>query len=194
MGSFTAKASNTEGKAFELPPTGAHPAVLVGLFDLGTHSHTFQGDTKRARKLYFVWELTAEHTKEGETFLVGRDFTWSLNKKSNLRPFIESWVGESLREDQEFDFGSLLSQPCQITLKGKAIGENKKVVEVSGICPPMRGLTVPEATRDITTLNLDDFSSSLDPLNIPEWVPRLYGREIADDIKASEEWQALPNF
>jgi hypothetical protein len=194
MGSFTAKATSKEGGSFEIPKAGARPARLVGLFDLGTHSREFQGKMTENRKLFFVWELTGEFDSEGRPFVVGRDFSWSLHKKSKLRPFVESWSGSSLREDEQFDFGTFLDQPCLITLTQKEIGEGKKVVEVSGIAPPFPGLSVPPASHPITTVCLDDFSSSIDPLDIPGWVPRLFGREIADDIKASHEWQSLPAF
>lgn len=192
MASFTAKASSSEG-TYELPPAGAHPAVLVGLIDLGTHTRTFNGDSKTARKIMFIWELTAESNSKGENFVVAQDYTWSLNKKAKLRPLIEGYAGRALRDDEAFDFGTLLGVPCQVTLTANMTSGGKSFVEVSGACKPMRGLTVPPATREVFTFSPDDLEAQVPDLDIPAWIPRLYGREVSDEIKASEEYQALPD-
>ena len=54
--SFKMKSSSGEGGQFEIPPAGNHPAVLVGIIDLGTRPSTFQGKTTDRREVYLVWE------------------------------------------------------------------------------------------------------------------------------------------
>src|SRR4051812_15651725 len=113
---WTAKANNSEGGDFELPPGGMYPAVLVSLIDLGTHERTFNGQTTEARKLFFVWELTGEFDSKGQPFIVAQDYTWSLHKKAKLRAMIEEWRGKGMSDEEEFDLISLLGKPCMLTL------------------------------------------------------------------------------
>jgi hypothetical protein len=194
MGRFTATVSASEGKKYEKPPAGVHAAVLIGLFDLGTHSRTYSdGKTKRNRKLFFVWELTAEADSKGENFVVGCDFTWSLHDKANLRKFVESWIGEAIPKGGKIDLDDFLDKPCLITLMNNDLGNNKTVVDVVGIAPPMRGLPVPPASRGVATFLMSDIESQASLIDLPDWVPRLYGREIREEIKASEEWRAMPD-
>lgn len=192
MSPFGAKATNKEGGDFELPPSGLHPAVLVALIDLGTHSHTYNGKTEEKRKIFLVWELTAEHQKSGETFMVAQDYTWSLNVKANFRKMLEAWSGRSFSEDEEFDPIKLIGRPCVVSLsEGKTAG-GKKFVEVVGVAQPMRGQAVPPLTVEQFAWHLSQISDQKMEIPIPEWVPRNYGRPVTDDIKASKEFKALP--
>jgi hypothetical protein len=191
---FTAKASNSEGGDYERPPTGSHPAVLIGLIDLGTHGFVYQGERKEARKLLFAWELTAEQNKQGENFVVAADFTWSLGKNANLRKFLEGWTGRGFANDEEFDIGSLLGKSCVVNLTEGQTAKGNKFIEVASATPPMRGLTVPPAKRPIYAFSLAQETSATEDPDIPDWVPYLYGRKVVDEVKASIEWGKLPNF
>ncbi len=190
--SFRMKASSSEGE-YELPPTGQQPAVLIGLIDLGTHTRTFNGKSSTNRKLLFVWELVAETSSKGDQFVVGQDFTWSLNAKANLRKFLEGWIGRSLKEDEEFDFAMLLGQACVLNLSEGMTGGGKKFVEVASAAKPMKGLTVPPASNAVFAFSIDAQTNNAPP-DLPEWTPMIYGRKVIDDIVASEEWGKLPPF
>ena len=191
---FATKATSNEGGNFELPPGGSYPAVLIGLVDLGTHTDTFNNEAKDSRKIMFVWELTSEHQENGETFVVGQAYTWSLNKKAKLRPMIEGWTGKVLSDSEEFDPLTLMGRTCVVNLTEGETGAGKKFVNVTSVTPPMKGLTVPPSTREQFVFHLSMINSALDPLPIPEWCPRVYGTEVVAKIKASHEFQKLPNF
>jgi hypothetical protein len=164
------------------------------LIDLGTHDHTYNGKTSEAHKILLVWELTAEKMTSGETFLVARDFTWSLNKKAKLREFLEGWLGRAIADGEELDLDMMVGRPCVVNLSEGVSGAGKKFVEVAGCGPPLRGLTIPPATvRPILYCLAEQTSCSDDPPN-PERVPFLYGRRVADEIKNSKEWAKLPPF
>lgn len=190
---FRSTATSSEGGDFERPPSGMHPAVLVGLIDLGTHTRTYGGKTWDARKILFAWELTAEKDKDGNNFIVAQDYTWSLNKKANLRSVIEGWIGRGLRDDEEYDFGQLLGQACIVNLTEGLTAGGKKFTEIASASPVMRGMTVPPKTVTLYAFCLAEEKSSLDDPPIPSWVPLMYGRKVVDEIKASHEWAALPN-
>lgn len=187
---FSKKASNSSGEDFERPPSGAHPAYLIGLIDLGTQPYIFNKEQKEAPKIMFVWELTAEKNKAGDSFVVGQDFTFSLAKNSHLRPFAEGWIGKSLGADEEVDFLSLVGQPCQITLTDGTTASGKKFVEVASVCKPMRGLTVPEMT---ITPYVYTFESRKEP-DLPGWVPFSYGKKVLDVMKLAKEWNDIIPF
>jgi hypothetical protein len=191
---FARTATGNDGGNYERPPVGAHPAILVALIDLGTRTQTFQGQSQDRHKILFAWELTAEADSKGQNFIVSGDFTLSLHKKSGYRPFIEGWIGRTLADGESFDPVQLLGQPCQVTLAEGMTGGGKKYIEVTSACKPMRGLTVPPATKPTFIFLFDEqLSSSSDP-DIPDWVPMIYGRKVADDIKESHEWSNLSPF
>lgn len=83
------------GNTFEMPPAGVHPARLVKIIDLGTQESSFQGQTRRSRKLQLTFELLGDdRMSDGRPFTISRRFTASLGEKSALRPFLESWRGK----------------------------------------------------------------------------------------------------
>lgn len=192
---FRTTANNKEGGDYELPPCGTHPAVLVALIDLGTHKSTYPGKPDGERhKIMLCWELTAETDSKGENFIVGQDYTWSLGKKAHLRDVVQGFRGKDLADGEEFDLGTMLGQPCIINLTEGVSGGGKKFREIAAVNPPMRGLAVPPASRPVFAFLLSLINSTLDAIDVPEWVPRNYGRLVIDDIKASKEYLALPNF
>lgn len=192
--SFKTTAKNSEGGDWEMPPAGAHPAILVGLIDLGTTENTYQGKTSDRHKILLVWELTNESDSKGVNFLVAQDYTWSLGKKAALRPIVEGFRGKALADQEEFDPAVMLGQPSMINLTEGVSGNGKRFMEVAAVSPPMKGLTVAPATREITVFHLGSIHSTKDDLDIPGWIPLLYGRTVTDDIKKSKEYEALPAF
>lgn len=191
---FRTTASNNEGGDYERPPGGTHPAILVALVDLGTTKTTYNGKEKDRHKILLAWELTAEADSKGENFVVAQDYTWSLGKNATLRPLVEGFRGRTLGDNEEYDLAEMLGQPCMLSLTESVSGNGKKYMEVMSLSPPMRGLTVPPASRQIYAFSLAMINSTLDPLEIPTWIPKLYGRNVADDVKASQEYAKLPNF
>jgi len=94
--SFRIPATSGEGGDFELPPSGSHPAILIGIVDLGTRDNTYNGKTSKRHKIMLAWELTAENDSKGQTFVVAQDYTWSLNSKAQLRTIVEGFRGKGL--------------------------------------------------------------------------------------------------
>ena len=118
----------------------------------------------------------------------------TLNTKANLRKFLEGWQGRALKDDEEFDFATLLGSPCVLNLSEGLTGSGKKFVEVASAARPMKGLNVPPPSNAVFAFSLDaETSSASDPV-LPDWMPMIYGRKVVDDIKASEEWGKLPGF
>jgi len=188
---FSMKANSGEGGDFELPPSGLHPAVFVAIIDLGTHTREFNGERSDQHKLFLCCELTGENNSKGETFVVGQDYTYSLNKKAKLRAIVEGFLGRSLADGEEYDLALMIGKPCVVNLKDGVSGAGKKFVEVSSIGKPMKGQIIPEQTRESFAFSLTQVNSVKDDLGIPSWVPPNYGRKIEDEIKKSKEWDKL---
>ena len=187
---FGATASNKEGGDYERPPVGMHAAYLVSLIDLGTHDSVYQGKTTEARKIFFVWELTDEKNKEDENFVVGTEFRLTLGKNSNLRPFLEGWIGKAFQDGEEYNPLELVGHPCVLTLTEGVSAAGKKFIEVASCAKPMKNTTVPPPTRMSYVFDLDTKSDDSDP-GIPEWIPFSFGKKITEVIKASKEWGSL---
>lgn len=201
------KVVTTEDKKdFEAPKGGTYPAVLVGLIDLGTHTEDSDKGPRDVHKILFVWELSAEFDSKGNAFKVWRDFTLSLHNKSNLRPFVQGWLGRKLADNEEFDVSTLHGGKCQVTLTEGTTKNGKSYIDVSAAAQPMKGLTVPDATVDLYAFQFvrgvpdgnggfaeQQWDPRIDP-DIPDWVPPMYGRSVKAEIKKSKEWAALTPF
>lgn len=191
--SFNTDVSNTEARDFELPTAGLYPAMLIAIIDLGTHDETYGGKTSKKRQLQFVWELTSEVDSNGETFVVAQSYTWSLHKKSKLRPLMETLLGRELTEEQ-FNPGVFIGKPCMVSLQEGLSGNGKKYVEVSGLAQVPKNMTVNPATRQLFGFVIGSLTSSKQEPPIPDWVPFVYGESTVEKIKSSDEFQALPPF
>lgn len=174
--------------SYEAPPAGMHPAVLVAIVDLGTHTETFRdkGDQSErvsdSRKLFFVWELVGV-LKSGskEPHLVGERFTLSLGKKAKLRQLIEAWRGRALGDGERFDPAVLLGKPCNLNLQEKPGG----YVNYANASPPMKGQQIGKPYWALFKYHIDG-----DPSTIPDWVPYCYGTDVRDLIRDSKEKRA----
>jgi hypothetical protein len=191
--SFKTKASSGEGE-YELPPAGSHPAIMIGLVDLGTHDNTYNGKTAKRHKILLVWELTAESDSKGQAFIVAQDYTWSLNTKAQLRTIVEGFRAKALADDEEFDLMTMLGQPSMISLTEGVSGSGKKFVEVASVSRPSKHTTVPPASHETYVFHWGALASQKDDFELPDWMPRLYGRMVSDDLKASDEFAALVPF
>lgn len=114
---LTAKDS---GGSFEIAPAGVHLARCFQVIDLGIQNTPFKDDdglTKTQLQVRLVWELLGlERQENGKPFTVMRDFTNSLNEKSNLFGFLESWRGKKFEgaELDGFELTNVLGSYCQL--------------------------------------------------------------------------------
>ena len=191
---FNTKANSDEWGDYERPQPGTYPAILAALIDLGTHGFVYNGQAKESRKILLAWELAGEFDTKGNPFVIAQDFTWSLNKKAKLRGMVEGFIGRSLVDGEDYDLLTLLGQPCMVGVSEGITGSGKKFVEISSVSKPMKGLTVPPANHEPYAFAISMLTTAKDEIQIPAWVPMLYGRKVADDIQKSKEYGQLPPF
>ena len=174
-----------ETAAYELPSCGVHVARCIRCIDLGTQSSNFAGETKAQRKLQVTFELLGEEKQtNGEPFLVSRRFTASMNEKSSLRGFVESWLGRKLIAadfNGGFDIGDLLNRHAQLNLV-ETERDGKKYVNIQSITPLPKGMAVPGGHNEVVFFDLDG----------PDWtVFESLSQGLKDAISQSPEYQKL---
>ncbi len=184
---FEVKAEKGGGGDYEVPPAENHPAVLVGLIDLGTQRVEYANEVKWMRKIYLIWELTAcrlSGTKE-RNHVVGRDYTLTFGEKSKLRGLIESWFNKKFAEGQPFDLIKLLGRPCLLTIVHGTSGKGNVYAKIDSITAVPKGMTVPPAQQKALIWSIGE----AEPVPTAEWVPFLYGRPVKEVIEDSQEYR-----
>jgi hypothetical protein len=179
--------ATTGGGDYEKAPEGNHPAVLVGLIDLGTHEDEYQGTISSNRKVFLVWELVAEPLgKEGSSnHTIGRDYNVSFGPKAGLRLLIEKWRGKALGDGEEFDLTKLLGQKCLVQIVHKTSAKGSVYAKVEGVSGLPKGMAIPPAKVKPVAWGLDDDDAGDPPDGA--WLPYVRGKKVSDMIAESEE-------
>lgn len=100
-----------ERKPLTPAPAGLHNAVCVDVVDLGMVDSPW-GERPQVE---IRWQLETINPDTDKPYLVVRRFTLSLSEKSNLRPFLEGWLGRELTDEEAqsgFDLENLLGLPA----------------------------------------------------------------------------------
>ncbi len=174
---------------YETPPPGNHVAVCVAVVDLGRQwQDGFQGaDGKFQHRVYLAWELvTKKMTAIKRNHVVGLDLTVSLNEKAKLRHLLDNW---GVAHAAGFDVCDLLGRACllnvKVTVKQTPKGQ-RSYPAVMGVGGLPDGVAAAPSGLPLTTWLLSDHPAG-DVTGLPEWLPRLYGRPLADVIAGCEE-------
>lgn len=187
------KAPISAGADFKPAPSGAHPAILIQLVDLGTQESVHNGETKQLRKLRMVFELHSDEavTDDNKPMIVGRDFTLSSHEKANLRKFIEGWRGQAFTEEEaaEFDYEVMLDKPCILNITHDKAQNGKVYANINSAMKLMKGMTPPERVNPLVYFYMGTEESQYaeyrpDVFNaFPQW--------LKDKIWKSPEYKAL---
>ena len=89
------------GGSFEIPSEGPVQGVCADLIDLGVVPG-FEG--RPEHKIELVFQVDELNEKGDQRLEVRRRFTLSMNAKSNLRKFIQSWRGKPMTDEEAADF------------------------------------------------------------------------------------------
>ena len=106
----------------ELPTEDQHVAVLTGVWDLGTRSKTWQGETKDVHEVMMCFEVDQKLSKGefiGKNMCVYFRVKLSLHEKAKLRKAVEAIRSKALEESEleTFDIESLIGMPCLADIK-----------------------------------------------------------------------------
>jgi hypothetical protein len=183
-------ATKPEGNFKKVEP-GNYVARCYRMIEIGTIEETYNGETKKAKKVQLTWELPTEmeifNEDHGyEPYVVSKTYTLSMHEKSNLRKDLESWRGKGFTELEaaKFDITKLLGVPCllQVIHRPGKVDTSKTYVEIASITSLPKGMECPQGLNPSVILSFDD------------WKPDVFeglSEYLKDKITSSEEYQQM---
>jgi hypothetical protein len=169
---------NPSGGQLNCPP-GSHPARVAAIVDLGTQTDEFEGKVRKNPHLYLSFEVYVGDT----SYLIARDYNFTLSPKSALRPVVEGVLGRLLGADP-FDLNALLGKACLVNLTPKVSNTGKSYSKLVGVSPLPQAMTCPPAEKTPVVWCIGDAFDRL-----PNWLPFCYGESVQDVILRSPEGQ-----
>jgi hypothetical protein len=173
---------------FKKVPEGVHIAICDMVVDLGMQRTKWQDEEKVSHKIYIRWQIPSERVeyevdgkkKEGP-MVIGSFFTLSLNRKSALRPILESWRGRAFTADElkGFDVAAVLGVACQLQVIHNVVGD-KTYANVRGVMPLPRGMEKPFPEGDLVGFEATSPTSVLDRL--PKWLREKITSQVVPSI------------
>lgn len=182
--------ATNNGQPRELIPAGNYVARCYQMIHIGTVEEVIQGTPKILNKVRIGWELPTEtkvfKEENGEQpRVISKEFTLSMNEKSNLRKVLASWRGKDFTEAEakSFDITKLIGAPCMLNLIHKPSKDGTKTYEeISSITPMPKGFECPAQVNVTQIWDYDNPDMELFR-HLPDF--------ITDKIKKSLEWVAV---
>lgn len=183
-------ASESSQKSFPPAPEGTHMARCIMLVDMGTQLNPMFG--KWARKARIAFELPTEKAvfdeQRGlEPYVVGNNYSLSLDSKSNLRKLLKAWRGREFTAEElkGFELKNILGTPCLLTIGHKQKADSDKVyTEILNVSPLMKGMTCPERILPLTMYEIEQGKSCPAWEALPDWMKK--------EIEKCREWTNPP--
>ena len=181
--------ATNEGGSYTPVDAGTYAARCYSMVHIGTIEEDYMGETKMLNKVRISWELPTElkvfdEAKGEQPSSISKEFTLSMNEKSNLRKFLESWRGKGFTEDEakRFDITTLLGKPCMVSVIHKTSKKGKTYADISGVTTVPKGLAVPEQINK-------NFEFSYEPFDQDKFdsLPQF----LKDKITKSEQFKSL---
>lgn len=141
------KITGGSGRDFENPKPGQYSAVFHSFQDLGMQPG-YQGGPEK-EKIRVRWQLN-ELDSTGERFTVIKEYTKSLNEKSNLRKDLERVFGAFDAQDIKagIDVEELcIGKPCFIEIDEKISKQGNEYTVVTSVNKPYPGMEEIELQR-----------------------------------------------
>ena len=162
-----------EGSNYTPPPAGLHPALCIGVVDLGQQVSVY--GTKP--KLLLMFELPTCLMDDGRPYTISRRFTATLHRQGNLRPFLAAWRGKDLQaeETKNFDVGVLLGKPCRLFVQHEE-REGKLYANIENVLKPEANQST-QAVNLLVRFDLDAPDAAL-KAQLPEWVRKVIDQAV----------------
>ena len=173
-------AAMTEGGTFTPAPEGTHGARLLQAIDLGTQDGIYGAK----RKLMVSFELPSKPMEDGRPYTITAWYGASLNRKSNLRGDLTSWLGRELtsEEIQEFSWNEFAETPCLVQVTHNTNDREEVRSKVQSITAVPEGMVVDPLVGELLIFDLENFDEVVFA-NILEGIRAI--------IEKSPEYQAL---
>lgn len=161
---------------------GVYTAISSMMIDIGAQKSVLDNNIRR--KFIMVWNVVGEFievNKEKLPRVMSKEYTLSLNEKSNLRKDLQAWRGQAFTEEelQGFDILNVMNKPCQLQIINEE-KNGKTYNNISAIMAMPKGMTV-STLDEITIFITNNAETWQNWEKIPKW--------IQDKIKKSEGYE-----
>lgn len=161
---------------------GVYTAISSMMIDIGAQKSVLDNNIRR--KFIMVWNVVGEFievNKEKLPRVMSKEYTLSLNEKSNLRKDLQAWRGQAFTEEelQGFDILNVMNKPCQLQIINEE-KNGKTYNNISAIMAIPKGMTV-STLDEITIFITNNAETWQNWEKIPKW--------IQDKIKKSEGYE-----
>lgn len=159
--------ATNNGTKRELIPAGNYIARCYQMIEIGTVNEIIMGTPKQLTKVRIGWELPTEkrvfdEAKGEQPLVISKEYTLSLNEKSNLRKMLASWRGKDFTEDEAkcFDITVLVGIPCMLNIihKPKKTDPTQIFEEIGSISAMPKGVRPEPAILKPFVLSYDNFN------------------------------------
>lgn len=161
---------------------GVYTAISSMLIDIGGQKSPLDNNIRR--KFMMVWTIVGEFievNKEQLPRVMSKEYTLSLNEKSNLRKDLQAWRGQAFTEEelQGFDLLTVMNKPCQLQIINEE-KNGKTYNNISAIMAMPKGMKV-EPLEETTVFITNNPETWNNWEKIPKW--------IKEKIKKSEGFE-----
>ena len=159
--------ATNNGTRRELIPAGNYIARCYQMIEIGTINEVILGASKQLHKVRIGWELPTElrvfdEAKGEQPLVISKDYTLSLNEKSNLRKMLASWRGKDFTEAEAkcFDITVLVGIPCMLNIihKPKKTDPTAIFEEIGSISAMPKGVMPAAAINKPFVLSYDTWN------------------------------------
>ncbi len=170
--------ATNNGTKRELIPAGNYVARCYQMIHIGTVTEFILGEQKQLNKVRIGWELPTEmrvfSSEKGEQpSVISKEFTLSMNEKSNLRKTLASWRGKDFSEAEakQFDVSKLIGATCMLNIIHKPSKRDPSTVyeEIGSISPLPKGFNCPAQINATFLLDYDNFTEAAFE-SLPEFI------------------------
>lgn len=194
----------SKGANLKAVPEGVHVAVCYGIYDVGTQTSEWKGETKQKREIIVTWEIPDERfdvERDGKMVslprAISKIYTASLMEKSNLRKDLVNWRGKDFTdvELKAFSLKNILGKGCQIQVVHRQTGD-KTYHNVSSIMALPKGVKVKDPENTPVMWKIGDSTDGIPPWIVTkaqkalEWVddtPVVVSEEKHDEEEETDE-------
>lgn len=166
---------------------GVYTGTCVEVVDLGEQHNTKYN--KYQRRVLIMWEIRGERVDVEEDGSVvskprclSREYTASLNSKSNLYEGLTAWIGRELTDDEAdaYDISTLIGTSCQLQVMVTDKQDGRRYNEIKTVMALPKGADPGAPERETMAFDIDSPDAGEKIEKLPRWVQ--------DKIRKSTTW------
>jgi hypothetical protein len=155
-------------------PEDTYYGICYSVVDIGLQYN--QAFKKTSAKIILTWEIVDDDLRRDfgrgklERRSISKQYTASLNNKSNLYGDIRPWLGRE-PEGDTLDLSQLAGQPCMLTIVNNEGSDGKVYSNVTGVGKVMKGVDLGKPENPIIIYDIDESDEELFAA-LPEWIQK----------------------